>query len=101
MKRMLLWAGLGTFAGFALFAFLFFVAIERRGPDSGVMLVFALMAALPVGIMGAIFVAIGIIKDELNDVRREIMRLQSIEEMVTRQEKRSTEFRSTPGRGLE
>ncbi|MSQ94386.1 MAG: hypothetical protein EXR98_07500 [Gemmataceae bacterium] len=96
MPRMIIWAAIGAIVGFLVFCAMFQMAWPHGGPDRGVNLVFSIMGALPVAAICAVFSAVGTIKENLDEIRREIMRLQRIEELITIQERPSTQFKSGP-----
>ena len=55
---------------------------------------FAVMGAIPVAVITALFGAFRILQEELVSLRREIVRLQGIEERIRLPESQSTQFKS-------
>jgi hypothetical protein len=73
MRRMLLWTLLGG-GGFVGFVVLFYAAAPH-GPERWLFVVFALMAAVPVAVLGTILAALMALRDGLNEIRRELEHL--------------------------
>jgi hypothetical protein len=78
MKRMIKWTLLSGGVGFVGFAILFYAAAGHAGPERGIFFVFALMAAIPVAIVGAILAALLALRDGLTEIRRELERLRRV-----------------------
>jgi len=76
MRRMILWTLLSGGVGFIGFAVLFYAAAGHAGPERGIFFVFALMAAIPVAIVGAILAALMALRDGLSEIRHELERLR-------------------------
>jgi len=93
MTKLYIWAGSGTAIGFIVFLVLFNVAMPRNDPERLLWVVFSIMGAIPVAIFAVIFGAIGIIKKDLDVIRREVMRLKRIEEIIS-DPAASTQFKS-------
>ena len=97
MLRSDVWADVAGFLGFAAFNVLFFIALDNRGGrDRFTAVVFSLMAAIPVAAVAALFAALRTIIEELHDVRREVQRLQHIEELASVAADRSVQFKANP-----
>src|SRR5262249_2376635 len=96
MKRMIVWPTAGFAGGFFAFLILFFLAVRRNPvPEPMILGVFSLMGAVPIGIFGAILAAFATIRDELGLLRREIERLQRLENLLVKAT--DTQFKAAPG----
>jgi hypothetical protein len=93
MIRVLAWAGVGAASGFIVFSILFYSVAPRNSPEFWLWAVFAAMAAVPTAALAALFGAFLVIKDELEELRSEILRLQEITEAMRRQANPSTQFK--------
>ena len=94
MARMIYWTGIGFVVGFVLIVGLF----AMMGKKEPVVLAFSIMGALTFACIGSIFGAVSIIRDELDTMRREMMRLQRREEENTIHDVPSTQIKSGPTR---
>jgi hypothetical protein len=82
MTKLQIWAAVGTAVGFISFNGMFHLAAPRNGSESLLWIVFSVMGALPVAIFAVLFGAIGIIRQDLREIRREIMRLEETQERI-------------------
>jgi hypothetical protein len=89
MSRMFFWTGIGAVAGFVVFTVLFAI-VGRKEPEG---IVFSIMAAMPIACIGSVFGAVSVVRQELNTMRREMMRLQRIEPQIAIQDTPSTQFK--------
>ena len=89
-----------TYFGFAVgcVVFLGLFAISANAPDRLIIVPLSAMGAIPVAVIGSIFGAVGIIRDELDKMRQEVKRLQRREEENTIHDVPSTQFSSGPTR---
>jgi hypothetical protein len=92
MLRVFTWAGFGGVVGFAVFFKLFGMFAPQNNPDSLLWDVFAIMAAIPVAAVGAVFGAVLTILEKLREMRQDMM--QGIEELITIQDQPSTQVKS-------
>jgi len=96
MKRMIVWPTLGLLLGLIAFGAMFAFA-SRSTPDSRILMVFTVMAAIPVGIFAAVLAAFQILRDELGQIRREIDRLQKLEDLLPPPPVSSAQIKAAPG----
>lgn len=96
MRRIIIWPTVATIVGFVVFVFLFQSTVHG-GPERGIFMVFALMAAIPVGIFAAVFAAFHILRDDLASLRREVERLQKLEDLLPKKPT-STGIKPDPAR---
>ena len=90
-----------TYFGFAVGCVVFlglFGISTRDAPDRLIIVPLSAMGAIPVAVIGSIFGAVGIIRDELDKMRQEVKRLQRREEENTIHDVPSTQFKSGPTR---
>jgi hypothetical protein len=92
--RVLCWASGGAAVGVCLFGPLFLVTAPKHSPEFLLWITFAIMGAIPVAVMAALFGAFRVLQEELASLRREIVRLQGIEERLL--PPASTQFKSGP-----
>jgi hypothetical protein len=79
MARALRWGAAGGVVGFNVFAILFFMALSQRlgRPDQLLLMaVFAVMGAASLAMLGGVFGAVRSAMEELEELWREIDRLQ-------------------------
>lgn len=78
MRQLTIMACAGTALGFIVFIVAFFGATTGAGnaAERPLWIVFSLMGAIPVAIFAVLFGAMAMIKKELDEIRRDVQRLQ-------------------------
>jgi hypothetical protein len=94
MERLLGWAALGAVLGFVLFAGLFNLTWPRNTSERLLWIAFAIMGAIPVSLLVVIVGSVRMLKQELQELRREVVRLQRMQGVAIDHSPSSTQFRA-------
>src|SRR5687768_6138381 len=94
MTKLYAWAASGTVVGFIAFLIMFHLAMPWGPQDRQLSLVFSVMGAIPVAIFAVLFAGFGMLKRDLESMRRDILRLQRIEGLIGAPAVPRTEFTS-------
>ena len=94
MTKLYAWAASGTVVGFIAFLVMFNLAMPRPDHERPLWIVFSVMGAIPVAIFAVMFAGFSMIKRDLEAMRRDILRLQKIDEVLMNPDAARTEFSS-------
>lgn len=85
MVRLCAMAGSGTAVGFVAFIAMFIMATRPDNSERPLWAVFSVMGAISMAVFATLFGAVMIIRKDLEEIRRELLRLRRIEQFLDAQ----------------